>query len=779
MRRLFYVVLSFAVLGLLLVGWMGVMSETHPYTPGSPVYPLQVLAEQVRFSIEHTSVDRVYYAMEIFDRQAAALAKVQDSRKVERFALALSETVNIALQHISNSPYGEQENLLAELVQRVQRADVVISAIPTNPEMTNLTQLNQTIASLLSGQQPVLNTLQINSLIQGVVVPFLSSNYVHMSINLRGGHALLACDTCHSQGKYAQTQYQCDSCHNSPARTDSPQVMLSMAPVPDGILPSNPYPNHFEGECIDCHNVNSWNSIDFDHAQVVECDSCHASDVPAIEQSLYAAYIPNGVKIDAASDALSEHYAGPCLRCHNDTSSWSTVAFTHHSSEACEDCHTADTPVDHYTGDCLDCHQNTDDWLDTAHHNGYTDCASCHQDVLPTNHFNGQCYYCHFAGGWDEIVFDHTGYDECTTCHIAPGAHYTDQCARCHTTLSWYDVNIVHKDSDDCTSCHRSDIPEDHYPGNCSTCHNFDGWENASFDHNVLTAATCSGCHQKDAPAGHYDYECSRCHIPGSWEVQRFDHIDINECLSCHTDDTPNAHYDGLCSNCHTVTSWTSGIHFDHAGYTVCTDCHNTPEAHYAGSCTSCHTTGSWDDIIYVHDGSSDCTTCHSAPQQHYPDACIDCHETSTWTVYSVDHIVLPVDCTLCHAAPEEHYLNSCTTCHTTKNWDEINFNHSGYDNCTGCHTAPEGHWPGQCSSCHTTEDWSDVNFDHTDYTNCKTCHVRPDGHSRGQCSKCHNTESWEIADPIPTSDPLPGPAPIKTPIPPGLLPTPAPPLDH
>jgi hypothetical protein len=745
---------------------MGLMSETHPYSPGNIFYQLQSIGEQVRFLVEHTSEDRAYYAMEIFDRQVAILAKTQDSRKIERISLVLSNTLKIAQQHIAASPFSKQAELLAELARRVDRADVVISAITVTPEMTNLTRLNQTLTSLLSEEQPALNTIKFNSLIQGVAVPFLSSDIPHMHINLRGGHTLLDCETCHDQGKYAQTQYQCVSCHYSPAQADSPQMVLSMGALPDGITLANPYPNHFDGECVDCHNVDSWRTIDFDHTQAVECDSCHFADIPVVVESLY---IPDAVSL--------KHYSGPCLRCHSDTTSWKVISFTHISNESCEDCHTADAPLNHYTGACTDCHQNTDDWLDTAHHDSYTDCASCHQDVLPANHYDGQCYYCHFTGGWEGVVFDHTGYTECTTCHTAPEAHNTDQCTRCHTTISWYDVSIVHKGSADCSSCHRSEVPEGHYPGNCSLCHNFDGWEDASFDHNVLTASTCSNCHQGDAPAGHYDYECSRCHIPGSWDVLHFDHVDANDCLTCHSDDTPNAHYDGLCSNCHSVMSWVEGIHFDHTGYTVCTDCHATPQPHYPGGCTSCHTTEGWDNIIYAHNPASDCSACHATPAQHYPDACTDCHETSTWSVNTVDHIVLPVDCSLCHAAPDDHYMDSCTACHDTTGWDEINFNHDGYDNCSGCHNAPEGHWPGQCSSCHTIEVWSDVHFDHTDYTNCKSCHVRPQDHSRGQCSKCHNTESWEIADPTPTEEPIE--APVVTPAPPALLPTPHPPMDH
>lgn len=760
MRRLFFIVVSLAVLGLILVGWMGVMSETHAYTPGSLVYPLQSIAEKVRISIAHTSPDRANYAMEIFDRQAAALAKAQTPEKIERISLVLVETLELAKRHIAESPYSEQDELLADLTQRVRRADVVISAISASPEMANLDRLNQAIAALLQEEPPILKAMAVDSLTQAIAVPFLSSNsFTHVRINLRGAHTQLSCTSCHHEGKYANTQFKCNACHTLPesAAADAETVSSGLASL------ATVYPNHFAGDCIDCHDVESWQVNDFDHLQVKECDTCHNFDAPIAQETPYK------------SETLAEHYAGACLDCHNDTSSWQTISFTHQTGEACEDCHAAEAPLEHYTGACIDCHQDTTNWTDTAHHDGYTDCASCHQDVLPEEHYTGQCYYCHVPSGWDTVIFDHTGYDDCTSCHTPPEPHETDNCVRCHNTLSWYDVSIVHTNSANCISCHRNDVPGDHYTNNCSLCHNFDDWNEASFNHNVLTSVTCINCHASDAPDGHSTDECYRCHIPGSWEVLHYDHLNASDCVSCHTDDSPNTHYEGVCSNCHGVMSWTEGIHFDHTNYTVCADCHTSPEAHYPGTCASCHATTGWQDIIYVHDGTSDCSTCHNAPDQHYPDVCTDCHVTTSWTVSTVDHIVLPVDCTLCHTEPEDHYSGACTTCHTTTGWNDINFDHNGYDTCSSCHTAPDGHWPGQCSNCHIVTVWSEIDFDHTDYTNCKSCHVRPEDHSRGQCSKCHNTETWVIGDtaPLPkeTEEPIRIPEPIVTPAPPIWLP--------
>jgi hypothetical protein len=728
MRRLFIIVLSFGIIGMLMVGWMALMSETHPYSPGNLVYPLQSIAEQVRIAIEHTPVDRAEYAMEIFDRQASVMGQNAGDHKMDQVAGAVVSALELAEEHIALSPFSQQDELYAELDLRLHRADVVVSSITATPEMTNLLALHQKIDALASVEHTARQP-ETARLLEGMNIPFLTGEYPHMSINLRGGHTQLDCDTCHSQGKYAQTQYQCNSCHDSPNRVPGSQVAMASDAIPDGILASNPYPNHFQGECRDCHSVESWRAIDFDHAQVSECDSCHKADIPLAEEDAYI------------SDAATQHYAGPCLRCHNDTSSWSTVAFSHQASEACEDCHKSEQPFNHYTGACSGCHKDTQNWEKTAHHTSISTCTNCHGDDIKvaSSHYPGKCSYCHLPGDWEEVAFDHSGYTDCTSCHTAPINHNTDQCSRCHNTLSWFEANVAHKDSYNCTACHRSQVPEDHFPGNCSLCHTYENWKAPEYDHGNLTFSPCADCHEQDTPNNHYNYSCERCHVTGSWYNVSFDHINANECLSCHAGDTPAQHYTGLCSSCHEVTSWEE-VHFNHTGYNDCIACHETPVAHYQGECT-------------------------------------DCHTTLTWLVEYVDHILFSTDCTQCHTAPDDHYLTSCIECHSTTTWVVLYFDHTGYDNCTGCHTAPDGHWPGQCSSCHVTDNWAEIYFDHSTYTNCKACHVAPSDHPRGQCDKCHTTGSWNVLLPTPT--PVPTAPPTPTPAPPSsALPTPVLPSD-
>jgi len=162
----------------------------------------------------------------------------------------------------------------------------------------------------------------------------------------------------------------------------------SRARVETAVFPSRQqYPDHFLGNCADCHTPISWEAYQFNHVGVTECESCHLTAVN------------------------TDHYAGTCDACHQDSISWQTINYTHtDNDESCTLCHREDTlnvaeglSGRHYVGDCNDCH-TTDDWTDiTFNHTAFTqDCQDCHR--LGNHYPQVHCESCHSIENWQDIV---------------------------------------------------------------------------------------------------------------------------------------------------------------------------------------------------------------------------------------------------------------------------------------------------------------------------------------------------------------------------------------
>jgi hypothetical protein len=726
------------------------LAETYPFQPGDLLYGTQLSAEQWRLRLTTGALDQADFSLQLAERRLVDLAQAVEPGHVQMAASAFDHALSGAMRRIELIPQNRQEGLSDRLNALVVQAHIVIGALDSGVYGLVLEALHQKVDDLrlTATEQEPPRSIVLDDQIEAEPVPFLGQDIEHLDFPLVGGHANLECTDCHAQGAYADTPTNCSNCHEYAADPRSLDDLYALRAVsgkennplayPGWLSSEQLYPQHFPGECSECHITKSWEPDEFDHAGVIECGSCHLEDIPdssVVDDILQPAGrldVLAAEYIEPVSDQLvnisttgqlttetispesiinlpPDHFSGECDLCHSDVSSWEVISFEHEGVQECGSCHELDVPQDHYAGECINCHSDAQDWgVFEMDHSGLTNCQSCHRIA---DHYSGQCSSCHSTLSWISTSFDHSSYTDCRSCHTRPVKHDPGQCTRCHNTADWSQASYDHRDSRDCKDCHNS-------------------------------------------PAGHYDSGCSTCHSTSSWRPT-FTHTGIVDCVSCHEPQAPSAHYPGQCSTCHNTAVWASAS-FSHASFPDCSSCHaaSAPDGHWLGECSNCHNTDVWSNAIFNHGGYTDCVSCHTPPSGHWTDQCSNCHDTSSWKSVSFDHSTAILDCKSCHQPPEaDHYLDQCASCHNTTSWTSIRFDHTGFDNCSSCHLAPDGHWPGQCSYCHNTDDWADVHFDHTSYTDCKSCHNRPANHSPGQCSRCHNTESWEIPDtPTPTA---------------------------
>ncbi len=282
--------------------------------------------------------------------------------------------------------------------------------------------------------------------------------------------------------------------------------------------PAQLYPDHYAGECSDCHSIYTWDPVAFDHLGVFECLSCHNQDIPAD-------------KVEAG--VLVTHYPGDCQECHSSFEDWQITEYGHEGVRECLSCHAG---VAHETGSnaqCSSCHKDVSDWTNVAYdHTNQTNCSSCHSLDEPKNHYGGQCSNCHSTDDWTYGVFDHPSGANCTSCHTKPVNHYKDSCSSCHNPNSGDWDKTQHTGNQNCTQCHTS--PSKHYAGvTCTNCHAASVWTVSSYDHTKTTLA-CTDCHEQKVPAAHYQSACQDCHNTTNWGGWVFNHTGYNTCNDCH-----------------------------------------------------------------------------------------------------------------------------------------------------------------------------------------------------------------------------------------------------
>jgi hypothetical protein len=257
---------------------------------------------------------------------------------------------------------------------------------------------------------------------------------------LLGAHAMIRCASCHDEASQ-QPIFQpagpedCITCH-----ADEHQRAHAGA---------------FPTTCTACHNQDSWEGAEFDHAQVapqfpllgahkdVLCTGCHVEGSYALR---FAPADANDCYACHQADYQREHGGGfptTCADCHN-VNSWEGAEFDHvavaaqfpllgaHQSLACVTCHVEGT--------------NEPRWPATSS----TECYACHADDYQNEHagsgFPTECTECHDVNSWEgaEMV-NHDAqffpiysgahrdrWSSCQTCHITPAVWTDFSCLNCH-----------------------------------------------------------------------------------------------------------------------------------------------------------------------------------------------------------------------------------------------------------------------------------------------------------------------------------------------------------
>ncbi len=639
---------------ILSISAMLFLALVYPFQPGDLLYPVQNAGEQVRLALSSGRESRASYALTLSERRLGDLAQANTPQKVEAAVVAFEKALQDSAKALDEAPQGAHDQLYRSLEIILNQADVVVNTLGERVDLALLQELHSRLALTDLAASRSEKQAVILSEIPAEVVPFYPRDLDHSKFGLFGGHYSVDCMSCHQTGEYAATSSDCSSCHQPKVyQKYLPEIygnrMIAYSPLESKMEPALLYPDHYAGDCADCHSVYTWEPVAFSHKNMVECLSCHLDEAP----------------VSVTGEA---HYPGECKDCHSSFDDWQITQYGHGGVQECTSCHEGDSQSEYCESTCSNCHRDVTAWTVVEfNHSGKQDCTSCHGADKPNNHYDGQCSSCHSTDTWDYGAFEHAGKANCSSCHMTPTNHYEGACSSCHNANSGFWQQTSHPNDPNCSKCHED--PVSHYEGmNCSTCHLVYNWKTTSYNH-ANGNSDCTDCHAEMIPADHYQTTCEDCHASDSWD------------------------------------SWI----FNHTGYTECASCHALEVSHYPGLCSDCHATDDWTTITADHTEWYDCATCHIADSTHYLGLCSDCHNTTNWYDYEMSHTYL-YDCQECHAKPEGHWPGQCSSCHSVEDWSDIDFDHTTYTDCNACHQRPNDgtHRPGigQCSKCHSTDSW-------------------------------------------------------------------------
>ena len=629
---------------------------------------------------------------------------------------------------------------------------------------------------------------------------------------LRGAHASLTCDACHTPTASGQAQYvgrpaACYACHSAEYRS---------AKDPDHAAEG------FSTECGACHNSANWLNATFDHSttpfpltgahQTVACVSCHGDNVYVGKSTACVSCHQKDYSGALLPPHQSLGFPTVCATCHT-TTAWQGGSFDHNTTNF-------KLTGAHQAVACSACHS------DGVYRGKPTACAGCHQanyaaTTTPPHAPSGistTCENCHGTVAWTGAKFDHSA-----TLFPLTGLHVTASCASCHGD------GVYKGKSTACASCHQAiyttTTTPPHaaagFPITCETCHSTSSWMTATFNHaNTLFPLTglhmttpcaachgdgvykgksilCFSCHQSSyaatttpahAAAG-FPTTCETCHSTSSWLTATFNHANTSfpltglhattPCASCHGDGV----YKGkstVCASCH-QSSYTATTNPPHAA------------SGFPLTCETCHSTSSWLTATFNHNttlfpltglhATTPCTACHGdGVYKGKSTLCYSCHQSSYAATTTPPHAVAG-------------FATTCETCHSTSSWLTATFNHSttlfpltgGHLTvpCSGCHgdgvykgkstlcaschqalytattTPPHAAsgFPLTCETCHTTASWLTATFNHNTTlfpltglhatTPCASCHG--DGVYKGKstlCYSCHQSSYTATTNP-------------------------------
>ncbi|MEZ4456723.1 MAG: hypothetical protein R2882_09275 [Gemmatimonadales bacterium] len=214
---------------------------------------------------------------------------------------------------------------------------------------------------------------------------------------LTGGHAAVACASCHGDGVFAGKPTTCVACHqDNYGRTTNPPHQASGFPT----------------DCATCHTTTNWVGAPFDHNktqfpltgahQAATCQNCHADGVYAGRPTTcVSCHQPN---YDRTSNPVhrTAGFSTNCSSCHN-VNTWAGAVFDHnqtqfpltgaHLAATCQTCH-ADGIYDGKPTTCVSCHQARFDGTRDPDHRAAQ--------------FPSDCSLCHTTAAWEPSPFNHS-----------------------------------------------------------------------------------------------------------------------------------------------------------------------------------------------------------------------------------------------------------------------------------------------------------------------------------------------------------------------------------
>jgi hypothetical protein len=447
---------------------------------------------------------------------------------------------------------------------------------------------------------------------------------------LQGAHRAVACLQCHDNTytsgsartwRFVFSDESCRGCHSDVHKGDV---------------------NGFLGKrgCENCHRVEAWGVIEFDHNQTrfrlsgthlrTRCSGCHKTvnagsanegiQFKGVRQSCRDCHedVHLGQFLQRRSDGGSTHEPTACSRCHSEDK-WQPSLFDHdrdsifrlegaHKKLTCAACHKKEAiesdrrPSDHplctFGQGMQGLPRNIREKHRALTRQGKTMkatllillCAAAAgwTQEMPHEKMERDCRDCHDENNWRRVVFQHD-----QTHFPLQGWHKDLNCLLCH------DVKDFSKTPAACAGCHI-DVHQGKLNKNCDQCHTPRGWQ--LFDARRAHANTSFPLIGR-----HANLDCKTCH---TGEVEgEFTPLQ-SECYACHQDvfrETKNpAHSDmnfsRRCEECHTLFSWHPADFGQHASYfgiysgthagrwETCSTCHIVPGNYQEFSCyQNCH----------------------------------------------------------------------------------------------------------------------------------------------------------------------------------------------
>lgn len=312
-------------------------------------------------------------------------------------------------------------------------------------------------------------------------------NHMTTGFPLSGGHAVAACETCHTGGVFKGTPRNCDGCHATGKR------IVATPKSTSHIVTDAP--------CESCHfNSATWLGARYNHgtAKPGQCATCHNGRISTAK---------------TASHNTGRKATESCDKCHR-TFAWVPVSWNH--SDTASDCSTsgchsdADTvhkspghltlsmPPVSFIGSCKSCHTNYVSFYSHYYNHaniGATTCDTCHGSLSGAGGYAGvrkptsaihtavpvttlitNCSACHKSFGAWTGKYDHVGATACATCHsgayTAAGIrgksirhipyNGTPECSACHGTSTWSstqassNLHTIYLSGITCATCHAS-----------------------------------------------------------------------------------------------------------------------------------------------------------------------------------------------------------------------------------------------------------------------------------------------------------------------------------